>query len=271
MNCAIFVGHGSNTKNMKPIYILIIALSLTLTGFAQVAVSTDNSAPDASAMLDVKSTTKGVLIPRMTKAQRIAIGTPATGLMVYQTDAPAGYPAGYYYYNGSVWKLGVDALATGTAPAANTLLTFDGTNWVSKTLLLTNTGGNQSFNIMQPYLTMNYCIAMQGIFPSQASSQPYLGEVDLFAFSYAPQGWSQCNGQMMAINSNQALFALLGTNYGGNGVNTFGLPDLRGRVPIGQGQGPGLSPRTIGQPGGSETTTLIITQMPSHTHTITLN
>lgn len=256
---------------MKAIYFLIIVLSVTLTGFSQLAVNTDNSAPNASAMLDVKSTTKGMLLPRMTKAQRLAIATPAAGLLVYQTDVAAGYPAGFYYYTGSAWKLGVDAPATGTTPTANSFLSFDGTNWVSKTLTLASTGGGQPFSIMQPYLVMNYCIALSGVFPQQSSTQPYLGEVALYSFNFAPQNWAQCNGQLLSINTNQALFSLLGTTYGGNGTSNFALPDLRGRVVIQQGQGPGLTPRSIGQSGGTETTTLTVLQMPSHTHTITFN
>ncbi|HNY02762.1 MAG TPA: tail fiber protein [Bacteroidales bacterium] len=254
---------------MKTIYILVIIVLLTTGGMAQISINTTGTAPAASAMLDVQSQAKGVLFPRMTKAQRTAIASPATGLLVYQTDAPTGYPAGFYYYNGSVWKAEVDLVASDTNPGTGTLMTFDGTNWVSKFPAVGIAGSGQPFSIMQPYLTMNYCIALQGIFPSQNSTQPYLGEVDLFAFSFAPYGWAQCNGQLLPINQNQALFALLGINYGGNGQTTFALPDLRGRIPINQGTGPGLSTHSIGQAGGTETTTLVLTQMPAHSHTIT--
>jgi microcystin-dependent protein len=88
----------------------------------------------------------------------------------------------------------------------------------------------------------------------------------LFAGNFPPKGWAFCDGQLLPISQNQALFALLGTTYGGNGQTTFALPDLRGRVPVHQGQGPGLSPYTIGQVAGVETVTLTAQQMPSHTH-----
>lgn len=95
---------------------------------------------------------------------------------------------------------------------------------------------------------------------------PFIGELALFGFNFAPVGWAQCNGQLLSIAQNTALFALLGTQYGGNGQTTFALPDLRGRVPINQGQGPGLSNYTIGQLGGEESHTLISNEMPAHNH-----
>jgi microcystin-dependent protein len=95
---------------------------------------------------------------------------------------------------------------------------------------------------------------------------PFLGEIRLFGFNFAPQGWATCSGQIMSIAQNSALFSLLGTMYGGDGVTNFALPDLRGRAPIGQGNAPGLSPRIIGQIGGTETVTLIQSQMPQHSH-----
>ena len=94
----------------------------------------------------------------------------------------------------------------------------------------------------------------------------YVGEIRLMSFPFAPKGWAYCQGQLLPINQNQALFALLGTAFGGNGQTTFGLPDLRGRVIVGVGQGPGLSSYTWGQRGGVETVTLTQMQMPSHVH-----
>jgi len=108
-------------------------------------------------------------------------------------------------------------------------------------------------NNVQPYLALNYCIATQGIFPSRQGAEPFVGEIELFGFNFAPIGWQQCNGQLLPIQQNAALFSLLGTFYGGNGTTTFALPDLRSRVPIHVGQGPGLSPYVQGQMGGSET------------------
>lgn len=94
-----------------------------------------------------------------------------------------------------------------------------------------------------------------------------IGEVRMFAGNFAPRNWSFCQGQLLAISSNTALFSILGTTYGGDGRTTFALPDLRGRVPIGPGTGPGLSPHQIGQKGGVENVTLNVTEIPSHTHT----
>lgn len=98
------------------------------------------------------------------------------------------------------------------------------------------------------------------------SGTPYLGEIMLIAGNYPPRNWALCNGQLLPINQNQALFSLLLTTYGGNGVTTFALPDLRGRVAIHEGQGLGLTPRTRGERAGELAHTLLITELPSHTH-----
>ncbi len=116
-----------------------------------------------------------------------------------------------------------------------------------------NTGTPQTASNMQPFLTVSYVIATQGIFPSRNSSAPLLGEIMLFAGNFAPRGWAFCDGQLLPISQNTALFSLLGTTYGGDGRSTFGLPDLRGRAPIHEGQGPGLSTRSLGSRSGSET------------------
>jgi microcystin-dependent protein len=92
-------------------------------------------------------------------------------------------------------------------------------------------------------------------------ADPFLSEIRIFSFSFAPRGWAQCNGQLLPINQNQALFSLLGTTYGGDGRVNFGLPDLRGRVSMHNGSG-----FTLGQRGGEEAHTLIISEMPTHTH-----
>jgi microcystin-dependent protein len=96
--------------------------------------------------------------------------------------------------------------------------------------------------------------------------EPFLGEIRLMGCSYAPKGWALCNGQLLPINANQALFSLLGTTYGGNGVQNFGLPDLRGRVALGFGQGPDLANYALGQTGGTESVGLTVAQMPAHLH-----
>ncbi|MEO0868045.1 MAG: tail fiber protein [Cyanobacteria bacterium J06642_11] len=97
-------------------------------------------------------------------------------------------------------------------------------------------------------------------------SEPYVGEIRMFAGNFAPRGWAFCDGQLLTTNQNDALFSLLGTIYGGDGRSTFGLPDLRGRIPMHAGAGPGLTNRSIGQRGGAEEETLTINQLPSHTH-----
>ena len=99
-------------------------------------------------------------------------------------------------------------------------------------------------------------------------SEPFVGEIRMFAGNFAPRGWALCEGQLLAVSSNDALFSLLGTIYGGDGRTTFGLPDLRGRVPLhtGGGTGPGLSTRRLGEKGGTENETLTAGELPSHTH-----
>lgn len=101
------------------------------------------------------------------------------------------------------------------------------------------------------------------------ASQPFISQIQIFAFDFAPRFWAQCNGQLLSIAQNTALFSLLGTTYGGNGTTTFGLPDLRSRMPKHFGQGAGLSNYALGQAAGTENVTLLSTQMPSHTHVIT--
>ena len=102
-------------------------------------------------------------------------------------------------------------------------------------------------------------------------SEPFLGEIIMFGGNFAPRGWAFCSGQLLSIAQNTALFSILGTTYGGNGQTTFALPDLRGRVPIHPGSGPGLSPYSLGEQGGVENVTLLITQMPAHGHVATSN
>ncbi|MEX2216566.1 MAG: tail fiber protein [Phycisphaeraceae bacterium] len=134
-----------------------------------------------------------------------------------------------------------------------------------------NTGGGQAHPNRQPQLGLNYMIATAGIFPSDQgviSQEPLLGEVGLFATSNAPQGWELADGHLLSINQNQALFALLGTTYGGDGITTFALPDLRGRTAIHAGDGPGLTPQILGQTGGLGEIILSEAQMPSHDHTL---
>ena len=97
-------------------------------------------------------------------------------------------------------------------------------------------------------------------------SSPFVAEIRIFGFNFAPKGWAFCNGQLLPISQNTALFSLLGTTYGGNGVSTFALPNLQGSAPLMPGQGAGLSVRDLGERAGEESVTLIQTEMPSHTH-----
>lgn len=97
-------------------------------------------------------------------------------------------------------------------------------------------------------------------------SAPFVGEIRMFGGNFAPAGWAFCDGQLLAVSQNDALFSLIGTIYGGDGETTFGLPDLRGRVPLHAGNGPGLTPRPLGARGGAEEVTLTTAQLPSHDH-----
>lgn len=127
---------------------------------------------------------------------------------------------------------------------------------------------------MRRYLYL-WLVLIAGILPSlapaanaQAGQTPYLGEVLLVPYNFAPRGWAMCQGQILSIQTNTALFSLLGTTFGGDGIRTFALPDLRGRTPISSGQAPGLSFYSLGQTGGEETVTLTVNQIPAHNHRV---
>lgn len=97
-------------------------------------------------------------------------------------------------------------------------------------------------------------------------ADPFVAEIRVFPFNFAPRGWAWCDGQLLPLSQNTALFSLLGTTYGGNGKSNFALPDLQGRAPMHPGQGPGLSLRDLGETGGSQTVTLLESEIPSHSH-----
>ena len=102
-------------------------------------------------------------------------------------------------------------------------------------------------------------------------ADPFVAEIRIFPFNFAPRGWAWCNGQLLPISQNTALFALLGTTYGGDGKSTFALPNLMGRAPMHSGQGPGLSQHVLGETGGSDTVTLLESEIPAHTHAVRAN
>jgi microcystin-dependent protein len=256
---------------MKSIYTRLFLLIALIAGLAaqrtEAQVGIGTTTPDAQAMLDITSTTKGLLLPRLTAAQQATLAATLTaaqtGMLI--TDATTGKPA---IWAGAAWKDVTGVTITATAPlavssintisinpgtASGDLITWDGANWV-------NMQPAQHFTITvdnrQPTLTINYCIALQGVFPSRNTAvNPFLGEIDMFSFGFAPKGFAQCNGQLLPINQDQALFALLGTQYGGNGTTTFALPNLQGRVPLSMGSN-GTSNYVIGQTGGVESNTI---------------
>ncbi len=100
-------------------------------------------------------------------------------------------------------------------------------------------------------------------------ADPFVAEIRIFPFNFAPTGWAFCDGQLLPLSQNTALFSLLGTTYGGNGKSNFALPDLQGRAPMHPGQGPGLSLHDLGETGGAETVTLLESEIPAHSHALT--
>ncbi len=130
------------------------------------------------------------------------------------------------------------------------VLTWNGTNWIAEPV---SGLSEDTYSVLQPYLAVHYIIALQGIYPSRNGADPFIGQITIFAGNFPPRGWAFCDGQLLTVSSNDALFSLLGTIYGGDGITTFALPDLRGRLPMHQGQGPGLPGRSFGEKGGSET------------------
>lgn len=242
---------------------------LCLHVHAQIGIGTNT--PNSHALVDISSTQKGVLLPRLNTAQQavlIGLLTPAqTGMLIL--DSVSGK---IVYWTGSAvtgWKdlstltvtassplsiSSINNIAINPGTSTGDLITWDGINWVNMQ------PATQHFNITvdnrQPTLTLNYCIALQGIFPSRTGLEPFLSEIELFSFNFPPKGWTECNGQLLPINQNTALFSLMGTTYGGNGITNFALPNLRGRVAMHYGNGPGLSNYDIGQTGGTEQNTI---------------
>lgn len=234
------------------------------TSFSQVGIGT--TTPDPNSILHIVSTTKGVLVPRLTAAQLTTLASSLTagetGMLV--TDASSGRLMGW---NGKVFTeaanlsastpLSVSAtnqVSLNPGTAVGDLITWDGVNWINMQPAVQHF--SFALDNRQPYLALNYCIAMNGIFPARSDALPFVSQIQAFPFNFAPTGWAMCNGQLLAISQNTALFSLVGTLYGGNGTSNFALPNLQGRVPIDMGQGAGLSPFVQGQTGGTEGTTI---------------
>lgn len=243
----------------------LAAACISLHASGQIAIGT--TTPDPLSILHIHSTDKGVLIPHLSPTQMTTLSNTLTssgkGMLV--TDASTGQLMGW---TGKIWADPANLTATtpltvsstnqvsiNPGTAAGDLITWDGNNWI------TTQPAIQHFSFQvdntQPYLALNFCIAVQGVFPARNDGDaPFVSEIGLFPFNFAPVGWAQCNGQILAISSNTALFSLLGTMYGGDGKTTFALPDLQGRAPLSQGLGPGLSTYEQGEKGGVETNTI---------------
>jgi microcystin-dependent protein len=244
---------------------LLLAAQMTFyAGFGQIGIGTNT--PDPNSALTIFSTTKGVLIPRLSKAEQTTLAatltTGETGMLI--ADSASG---DLWLWSGKGFVS--PAAFSGRAPIAisatnqlsinagthtGDLITWDGANWVNMQPAVQHF--TDTLSNVQPYIVINYCIAMQGIFPSRNDADPFLSQIQAFPYNFAPTGWAFCDGQLLSISQNTALFSLMGTMYGGNGTSNFALPNLQGSVPIGFGQGAGLSNFTQGQTGG--TTTVII-------------
>jgi microcystin-dependent protein len=261
------------------LFLMVTSCLLTVVTYAQVGIGT--STPEASAQLDVSASNRGFLPPRVALVASNSaspLTSPATGLLVFNTATTGDVAPGYYYNSGTkaapLWirlSASTDSnlyILKPSGASSNDLLSFDGTNWVAKSIFLGTTGSDQPVSNLQPYLVLNFCISLAGIYPSRNSAEPILGEIDIFGFDFAPRNYAKCDGQLLPISQNSALFSLLGTYYGGDGRVTFALPDLRGRVPMHNGTGNGLTPRPLAQQGGAETFQLTVNNLPAHTHTV---
>ena len=252
-------------------YISAIGFFLAIIGItpvtAQQSVGIGTTTPDSHAVLDISSTKKGVFFPRLTTAEQTTLTgiltTAQTGMEI--TDATTGH---LLLWNGTAWTTPA-AAAGGTAITAKAplsvstnnlqinagthagdLLTWDGNNWINMQPAVQHF--SDAVDNHQPYLVINYVMAEFGIYPSQSdATEPYVGEIYMMGCNFAPVGFILCNGALLSIATNDVLFNLLGTTYGGNGTTTFAVPDLRGRVPIHQGNN-GTSIYVIGQTGGNE-------------------
>jgi microcystin-dependent protein len=249
---------------MKKMIALSALLGVMQISFAQ--IRTGKTVPNASSQSELTSKEKNFYPPRMTAMQRKAISSPEAGLLVYQTDGTSGL----YLYKESSWVYVINpGTSTGSVtPGGNGSTSMTGnTNTGNEPSPVGKTSGTTAVPVMQPYAVITYAIAVSGTYPSFAGSDPYLGEITMFPYlnGKVPNGYKVCNGSMLSISQFTPLFSLLGTTYGGDGVATFQLPDLRGRIPMGAGQLDGAGTNySVGSKGGATTVTLTKSNMPNH-------
>jgi microcystin-dependent protein len=250
-------------------FLLSIVILSRSSGYCQQSIGIGTTTPDQKAALDISSTTKGVLLPRLTAAQQVTLAaslTPAeAGMLV--TDATTGK---LVTWGGSAFQptatanpltakaplsVATNKVSINPGTASGDLITWDGNNWVNMQpapLHFSFTQDNR-----QPYLAVNYCISLLGVYPTQNdASLPFVGEIFIMGCNFPPTGYAACNGQILAISEYETLFNLIGTTYGGDGQTTFAVPDMRGRVAIDQGNSSGTSNYIIGQTGGAEQKTI---------------
>jgi microcystin-dependent protein len=250
---------------MKKIFTIFVVILLSASLFAQ-------STPQTMSYQAVIRNSSNALVPSTTIGMQISIlQKSSTGDPVYiekhSTTTNANGLATIEIGGGTPvsgrfetidWPSGPYFVKTETDPTGGLRYSITGTSQLLSVpyALHAKTADNLIGNKMPPFLTINYIIATQGTFPTRDSgSDPgttLIGEIKMFAGNFAPVGWAFCDGQLLPIAQNTALFSVLGTTYGGNGTTNFMLPDLRGRVSIHAGQGTGLTNRSLGSSGGSE-------------------
>jgi microcystin-dependent protein len=248
-------------KKLIPFFLCVIAYAAD----AQTSIGIGTTTPDPNAVLDIRSTNKGVLFPKLSTAQQTTLasmlGPSETGMIV--TDATTGLQR---CWTGSAWAtvsasnpvtaaapltVTANALQLNAGTQAGDLLTWDGANWINAQPAVQHF--SLSYDNHAPYLALNYVISLYGIFPTQAdASQPYVGEIFLLGCNFPPVGWLTCNGALLSIAEYTVLFDLIGTTYGGDGITTFAIPNLSSRIPVHMGNN-GTSTYVLGESGGSET------------------
>ena len=254
----VIIGNGTDTSSDNGTNQIVIGYNAKGTGNNTVQLGN-------TSITNVKTsgtlTAGEITIPNIDGTNGQVLATNGSGVLSWVAATSGVGTQGIQGIQGEKGDTG-DAAAFPTGEYGD-LFTHDGTNWVAKKLsVVTSTA--RPFNNRNPYLGINYIIALQGIFPSRDGTDPFIAEISMFGGSFAPRGWAFCDGQLLAISQNQALFALLSTTYGGDGRTSFGLPDLRGRTPVHAGTGPGLSSIRLGHQGGFESITI-----REQTHVIT--